>query len=254
MVTWLNRGRPSRPGRAVVVALALTLIALVAAPAPANAVIGGKKAKYGPWAVRMLLDGQAHCTGTAVTREWIILASHCFFEQGQPVADRRISFRVGSLNQSEGTRTKPVRGSRVADPALSDVMMIKVPKMKGVKPAKLGTAKVKAGRLVRVYGWGATCTTDENKCQANNLRQADVRVRSPRYDGCEYYVGPDKRDFCATAVKGIPAGGDSGGPVMTIAPRGKERLVGVFWGSDRERMIGAAAIAPQLKWIRSVIQ
>ncbi|KOG41175.1 hypothetical protein ADK74_21695 [Streptomyces decoyicus] len=53
-------------------------------------------------------------------------------------------------------------------------------------------------------------------------------------------------------VSGIPAGGDSGGPVMSIAPPGTETLLGVFDGSDREKIAEAGEISQQLAWIRSV--
>lgn len=63
---------------------------------------------------------------------------------------------------------------------------------------------------------------------------------------------PGGTDFCLEKVSGIPAGGDSGGPVMSIGARGKETLLGVFYGSDREKMAGAAEIAQQLAWIHKV--
>ncbi len=95
----------------------LTALALltgsVLSSAPAHAVIGGSKSTYGPWAVRMLVDGKPVCTGTAVTRQWILTASHCFYEQAQPVADKRISFRAGNLDMRKGTTVRPVPGKRV---------------------------------------------------------------------------------------------------------------------------------------------
>ncbi|GAB3279932.1 S1 family peptidase [Kineosporia babensis] len=249
-------------GRGASVAVSLMAVGLMAgagllvAPPSAQASVGvidGKKSVYGPWAVRMLVDGKPHCTGTALTDQWVISASHCFFDRpDKPVADRRITFRAGNLNQREGQKVRVIRGSRVASPNGADVMLIKVQKMKDVKPAKLSRAAVRPGQAVRVFGWGATCEDDEHKCQANQLRQADLKVLSAKKKGCEYYAAPGGKDFCAVKVRGVPAGGDSGAPVMTIAPKGKERMVGVFWGSDREKMVGAAAITKQLKWIRSV--
>ncbi|WP_428993793.1 trypsin-like serine protease [Actinomadura verrucosospora] len=79
--------------------------------------------RTGPWAVRMLVDGKPACTGTAVTRQWIISASHCFFMQGQPIADRRISFRVGSLDMRKGATVRPLPGKR-AGSARADMMLI----------------------------------------------------------------------------------------------------------------------------------
>jgi hypothetical protein len=63
----------------------------------------------------MLADGEPVCTGTAITKQWIISASHCFFEQGQAVTDKRISFRAGNLDMRKGTlsaRWASGRGTR----------------------------------------------------------------------------------------------------------------------------------------------
>lgn len=224
----------------------------VMASAPAFAVIGGSKSTYGPWAVRMLVDGRPECTGTAVTRQWIISASHCFFEQGQPIADGRISFRVGGLDMRKGATVRPLRGRR-AGSARADMMLIKVSPMK-VRTARLATTRVRPGQIVRQYGWGATCTTDENACQSPVLKQSVLRVVRPDDRRCEGYTAPGGSDFCMVKVSGIPAGGDSGGPIMSVAPRGGETLLGVFDGSDRQRVAEAGEVSQQLAWIRSVIR
>ncbi|MEI5102808.1 trypsin-like serine protease [Streptomyces sp. PmtG] len=238
--------------------LLLTTLALVAgsvmASAPASAVIGGSKSTYGPWAVRMLVDGKPACTGTAVSRQWILTASHCFYEQAKPVADKRISFRVGHLDMRKGTTVRPIRGKRVGS-SHADMMLIKVaPMPTKVRPARLATVGVKRGQLVRQYGWGATCTTDESACQSPVLKQSKLKVVRPNDPLCARSTTPGGPDFCMKKVSGIPAGGDSGGPVMTIGPRGTETLIGVFNGSDREKSAEAGEVSQQLSWIRSVIR
>lgn len=236
-------------------ALLMTALLCVAGPVlsttPAAAVIGGSTSTYGPWAVRVLLDGKPTCTGTALTHQWIISASHCFYEQGEPVADKRLSFRVGDLDVRKGTTVRPLPGER-AGSADADMLLIKVAPMK-IPAARLATAPVRPGTLVRQYGWGATCTGDENACQSPVLKQSDLRVLRPDAPRCEGFSAPGGSDFCMAKVSGIPAGGDSGGPVMSIAPHGEETLLGVFDGSDRERTAGAGEIYGQLDWIHSVI-
>ncbi|WP_030666612.1 trypsin-like serine protease [Streptomyces rimosus] len=219
--------------------------------APASAVIGGSKSTYGPWAVRMLVDGKPACTGTAVAPQWILSASHCFYEQAEPIADKRISFRIGNLDMRKGTTVRPLPGKRVGSTA--DMMLIKVPPMK-IPTARLATAPVHVGQTVRQYGWGATCTEDENACQSPVLKQSNLRVVRPDDPRCKGYTAPGGPDFCMEKVSGIPAGGDSGGPVMSVAPHGAETLLGVFNGSDRETVAQAGEISQQLAWIRSVIR
>ncbi|MDF3300208.1 S1 family peptidase [Streptomyces tropicalis] len=234
--------------------LLLSVLFLVAASvmssAPAGAVIGGSRSVYAPWAVRVLVDGRPVCTATAVSRRWILSASHCFYEQAQPIADQRISFRVGDLDVRKGTVVRPVPGGRVGS-AHADMMLVKVPPMR-IRPARLATAHVHQGEPVRQYGWGATCTGDENRCQSPVLKQADLRVVRPDDPRCDGFTAPGGSDFCMETVSGIPAGGDSGGPVMSIAPHGTEALLGVFDGSDRQSVAEAGEIAQQLAWIRSV--
>lgn len=231
----------------------LVVVGSVMSVGSASAVIGGAKSTYGPWAVRMLVDGKPACTGTAVTRQWIISASHCFFEQGQAVADKRISFRVGDLDMRKGATVRPVPGKR-AGSARADMMLIKVAPMKKIRTARLGTGRVRPGTAVRQYGWGATCAGDENSCQSPVLKQSDLRVVRPDDPRCEGFTVPGGSDFCMEKVSGIPAGGDSGGPVMSVGPRGAETLVGVFDGSDREKIAEAGEVSRQLSWIRSVIR
>ncbi|MCX5384465.1 trypsin-like serine protease [Streptomyces sp. NBC_00083] len=237
----------------VVLMTAVSLMAgSVIAPPPASAVIGGTTSTYAPWAVRILVDGRPTCTGTAVAPRWVISASHCFFEQGMPVADRRIELRFGSLDERRGTVVRPVAGGRVGATD-ADMMLIKVAPMK-VRTAPLATDGALPGRTVRQYGWGATCAGDENACQSPVLKEAELRVVRPDDARCEGYTAPGGSDFCMEKVSGIPAGGDSGGPVMSIAPHGAETLVGVFDGSDREEIAEAGEVSRQRAWIRSVIR
>lgn len=236
--------------RALLLTALLLVTGLVVSTGPASAVIGGSKSAYGPWAVRMLVDGKPACTGTAVTDQWILTASHCFFEQGQPVADKRIAFRVGNLDMRKGTTVRPVPGKRT-DSALADMMLVKVPPMK-VRTARLATTGVRPGQAVRQYGWGATCENDESACQSPVLKQSDLKVVRSGDPRCARSTGPGGTDFCMQKVTGIPAGGDSGGPVMSIAPQGEEVLLGVFNGSDREEFAEAGEISRELAWIRRV--
>ncbi|QWF81831.1 S1 family peptidase [Amycolatopsis sp. CA-230715] len=221
----------------------LPLLALAAVlPAPAaSAVIGGSVATHGPWAVRMLVDGKPECTGTAISREWIISASHCFFETAQEIADERIEFHVGSLDQRTGKVVHPVQGSRKGSD-VADMMLIKVPPM-DVTPAKLlASEPVRAGQNVRQLGWGATCTGDENTCQSDVLKQSELRILPENDPRCEGIVEPGGTDFCAESVSGVPAGGDSGGPIMATGAGNEDTLVGVFANSDRERIAGGGDV------------
>lgn len=239
--------------RACAVSLALLLAGAFCSAPPASAVIGGSVSGYGPWAVRMLVDGKPLCTGTAVAPDWVLSASHCFFEQGSAVDDTRITFRVGSLDERTGRTVRPVEGSRNGN-ADADMMLIKVSRM-GVIPARLpGPATVHPGQAVRQYGWGATCRDDEDACQSDLLRQSELRVLDAGDKRCAGFAVPGGTDFCAAGVSGVPAGGDSGGPVMAVGKGGPDTLVGVLSGSDRSHITGSGEVSQQLGWIRHTIR
>ncbi|MET9267201.1 trypsin-like serine protease [Amycolatopsis sp. NPDC004079] len=237
--------------RRLAVLAPVAALAAVAVATPASAVIGGSVSGYGPWAVRMLVDGKPECTATAISREWIIGADHCFTEAAEPIADSRIEFRVGNLDQRLGTVVRPVPGSR-NNHTLADMMLIKVTPMT-VTPAKLPTAgPVRPGETVRQLGWGATCTGDENSCQSDVLKQVDAKVIDPDDQRCEGMTISGGTDFCALTTTGVTAGGDSGGPVMSTTDR--DTIVGVTSKSDRSSVAADGDVFGQLDWINKTIK
>lgn len=56
--------------RELLAVVPLVLAGVAVSAAPASAVIGGSSSTYGPWAVRMLVDGKPECTATAISPEW----------------------------------------------------------------------------------------------------------------------------------------------------------------------------------------
>ncbi|OXM51743.1 trypsin [Amycolatopsis thailandensis] len=240
--------------RLFVVPALVALGTVVQAPG-ASAVIGGSVSTYAPWAVRMVVDDTPFCTATAIGREWILSASHCFFEAGERIDDSRIRFRVGALDQRKGTVVRPVPGS-THGVGIADMMLIKVPPM-DVEPARLPARdSVRPGQIVRQYGWGATCQEDETTCQSDVLKEADQRVLAPDQPRCERFTPPgggDGRDLCLGRVTGVPGGGDSGGPVMATGPGERDIIVAVENDSDRDHTAGAGNVSLVLDEIHQVI-
>ncbi len=240
--------------RFVVLSALVALGAVVPAPA-ASAVIGGSVSAYAPWAVRMVVDETPFCTATAISREWILSASHCFFDAGQQIDDSRIRFRVGDLDQRKGTTVRPVPGS-AHGVGIADMMLIRVPPM-DVEPARLPAPdSVHPGQIVRQYGWGATCQDDETTCQSDVLKEAVQQVLPPDQSRCERFTPPgggDGRDLCLGWITGIPGGGDSGGPIMATGPGKRDTIVAVENDSDRDRTAGAGNVSLVLDEIHQVI-
>ncbi|WP_295144455.1 trypsin-like serine protease, partial [Saccharopolyspora sp.] len=214
-----------------------------AAPAPPSdlqpMIIDGEDATDAPWAARLLNNGQEACTATAISPEWVLTAQHCV----EGAEDGAISFRVGSLNQHEGEEFKAKSGGVHIHDSV-DLALVNVDRPMNVEFAPLGeTGDVANGDTVQTYGWGATCTDKpEAECQATNLKVADVKVTDI---ACTDYRGGTA--VCAERGTGIPAGGDSGGPMFS---NGKQ--VGVASTSDRATSTAYNNITEYRDWIKEV--
>lgn len=226
-------------------ATATPATAAPATPAPATAepdigiqIIDGRFATDAPWAARMFIDGQQFCTATIIAPTYILTAEHCVTGN----APSSLTFRIGSLDQFNGGVL--VTAMDFATNAEADIAVVRIDRRVNTTYARLGTtADVHPGRIAQVYGWGATCTDQpEIDCQSQFLKVADVKVNSVH---CEDYKGGIA--VCAKRVDGIPAGGDSGGPMFVSGHQ-----VGVASTSDRVKLTGYANVTRYRDWIFSV--
>ncbi|MFR9728531.1 S1 family peptidase [Saccharopolyspora sp. MS10] len=213
-----------------------------AAPAPSSdmqpMIIDGEEATDAPWAARLLNAGQEACTATAISADWVLTAQHCVEGAGDD-----ISFKIGSLNQHEGEEYKAKAGGVHIHDSV-DLALVNVDHAINVDFAPLGSSgDVSVGDTVQTYGWGATCTDQpEAQCQAENLKVADVDVTDI---ACTDYRGGTA--VCASRGNGIPAGGDSGGPMFSNGVQ-----VGVASTSDRATSTAYTNITEYRDWIKEV--
>ena len=213
--------------------------AATAAPAPDSDVgiqiIDGSLATNAPWAARLFIDGQQFCTATIISPTYILTAEHCV----TGLAPSQVTFRIGSLDQFNGGEL--ATAVSYATNAEADIAVVQIDHAVSTTYARLGTASdVRVGQVVQVYGWGATCTGQpEINCQSQFLKVANVRVNSVM---CSDYKGGIA--ICARRIDGIPAGGDSGGPMFADGLQ-----VGVASTSDRHVRTGYANVTAYRDWI-----
>lgn len=209
---------------------------------PLPTIIDGGEAKDAPWAARLFQNGKEACTSTIIAPEWILTAQHCV--EG---AENGLSFNIGSLNQHEGEQAK---GAEVQVHPSADLALVRLDRAVQAEPAPLGEpGGVQQGQTVQTYGWGATCNDrPENECQSDKLKVANVQVTDL---ACTDYRGGPAT--CAKRGDGIPAGGDSGGPMFAKNPEdGKAYQVGVASTSDRQQQTAYASVMAARDWIKSV--
>jgi secreted trypsin-like serine protease len=224
--------------------------AATAAPAPGLApstvpssdagiqIIGGGYATYAPWAARMFYNGQQRCSATIIAPTYILSAQHCV----SGLTASGLTFRIGSLDQFSGGTV--ARGVSYTTHSVADLAIIRIDRSVAATYSPLGTtSNVWVGQTVQVYGWGATCTGQpEINCQSQRLKVANVIVTSVT---CSDYRGGIA--VCARYGNGIPAGGDSGGPMMASG-----RQVGVASTSDRATRTAYTNITRYRSWIQSI--
>jgi len=220
---------------------ALTTVGLAPAATadePGIMIIGGEYATDAPWVARLFIDGQQFCVATMMTPTILLTAEHCV----AGLAPSQVTFRIGSLDQFNGGELATAVDYTVNPEADIAVVVIDHPvETEYVSLGEDGDAQ--PSDLGQVYGWGATCTDrPEIECQSQFLKVAEVRVNSI---GCEDYRGGVA--ICARAVDGVPAGGDSGGPMFVD---GKQ--VGVGSTSDRKNRMGYTSVIHYRDWITSV--
>lgn len=201
-------------------------------------IIGGGYATYAPWAARMFYNGQQRCSATIIAPTFILSAQHCV----SGLVASGLTFRIGSLDQFSGGTT--ARAVSYTTHSTADLAIVRLDRSVSATYSPLGTtSNVWVGQTVQVYGWGATCTGQpEINCQSQRLKVANVIVTSV---SCSDYRGGIA--VCARYGNGIPAGGDSGGPMMASG-----RQVGVASTSDRATRTAYTNITRYRSWISSI--
>lgn len=231
-------------GLALSALAAVGLVPAAAAATPAAdpdagiQIIDGGFATNSPWAARLFIDGQQFCTATIIAPTYILSAEHCV----TGLSPSSLTFRIGSLDQFSGGEI--ATAVDYATNPEADISVIRIDHPVRTTYAPLGVASdVRVSQVVQVYGWGATCTGQpEINCQSQLLKVADVRVTSVK---CSDYHGGVA--VCANRVNGIPAGGDSGGPMFASG-----RQVGVASTSDRHVRTAYANVTRYRDWIFSI--
>lgn len=246
----ISEGIAMRTIRIVLLSATVAAIAAAVAVAPAaladdppddgasTYIIDGRPADSGPWAARLFTGGRENCSATIIKPTWILTAQHC-------VTNGDLSFRIGNVDQTQGEEAAQVPDGIHEHPT-ADLALVEIDHAVEAEYAVLGEqGAVNPGDTVQTYGWGATCTDrPEIECQSQYLKVADVDVTQVG-NGCTDYRGGSA--VCASRGDGIPAGGDSGGPMFAGNVQ-----VGVASTSDRQTSTAYTHVADYRDWIDQV--
>ncbi|MBA0127000.1 trypsin-like serine protease [Haloechinothrix sp. YIM 98757] len=199
-------------------------------------IIDGGYADEAPWAARMFVDGDERCSASIIAPTWILTADHC-------VGRGEHTFRIGSTDQHSGGTM--ATGVDIHTHYFADIALVELDRPVDTAYAELADSSgdVRVGDTAQVYGWGATCTDrPERECQSRYLKYANVDVTSTNCRDAGWGTA-----ICAQRGDGIPAGGDSGGPMFN-----DDVQVGVASTSDRRSRTAYTSVIEYRDWIRSV--
>lgn len=192
--------------------LAVACAALATAVVPASAqpsrdvaqprIIGGQVATVNPGLVTVgPKDGHHTCTGSLISPDWVLIASHCFkSEQSRPFV------RIGSLKYAEGGETRGT--AQIIFGHGNDLALLKLDApVTTVAPVRLATEHPALRSVVTTWGWGypqrEAPASDVLKYCTNDVMSLGGRD------------GKGGVALMLTGGDGVAWKGDSGGPAFT---------------------------------------
>jgi secreted trypsin-like serine protease len=236
---------------AVVAALLVSLIVLLAAGKPSQAIVGGSKVKVGAYRFMAYLtvtkpSGEAFtCGGTLIDRDSVLTAAHCL--QGFASVDVIVGATKVGVGQGvvrDGVKAAIPGEQWYPGPYIDakrydvGVLTLNQP-VTGIKPIRLATVKQdgleKRGSKATVAGWGRTARGSGQSVEW--LRKTRINIKGDKYGKEAYnvfrprYVPPIM--IAAGSFKKGATKGDSGGPLF-VKERGRPptQIGIVSWGDE----------------------
>lgn len=216
----------------------LIVLTLLAGSAQAKSgagtsVINGQEAQLGTFPYLAFVESnESACSGTVVSSNVILTAAHCVLNKDFSVLHNPDVFTVvtGNVDYESASRTISTV-SRVAVnpnfayltpsdvPVRGDVAVLELSQPVSAPPVRFAkTTTWGAGTPVVMVGWGLTSPSGESP---ETLHYGEAVAQSPSFCSSEYIGFESAWDLCALDYpyeEYTTCHGDSGGPLLMIAP------------------------------------
>ncbi len=228
--------------------------AVLLAPGPAGAIVGGDDApRFKPHLVMLVSDRGSFCSAVVVARDAVLTAGHCVSGGGsyrvhwRDSAGKPVMVEPGRIVLHPEFR-KNAAEARIRSIDLA-IVRTRAPLPAEFLPVALadrGTPVPEEGAPLRIVGYGLALEWDD--ATAGKLRSVDVPVVMP--------YGPGRLLVWLSAKTGIGAcRGDSGGAIFD--PAGILTAVTAWSEGSGSRRCGALTqgvlVAPQRGWIDATV-
>ncbi|XP_017110916.1 trypsin beta-like [Drosophila elegans] len=221
--------------------LAINFLSAGRVSRPVERIIGGQniEIEQAPWQVSLQVNGRHHSGGSIYSKDIIITAAHCRFNQKRRRLEAKdFLIRVGSsLKNSKGTLVKvaAIRSHENFDfktNVFNDIAVMRLSKplkfTSKVQSIPLAERNPAPGTVAMVSGWGATSVLPSRNgypvlSYPINLQAVHNHIRNWNY--CSIFVTMSENNICAGTFGQSACFGDSGGPLVV-----NQELVGVVSG------------------------